>query len=68
MSSDNDRARGTANDIGGKIKEGIGKLTGDKDLEAEGNLDQAKGKGQQALGDIKDAFKKCHLLVRPLDS
>ena len=58
MSSDNDRARGTANDIGGKIKEGIGKLTGDKDLEAEGNLDQAKGKGQQALGDVKDAFKK----------
>jgi uncharacterized protein YjbJ (UPF0337 family) len=58
MSSDNDRARGTANDIGGKIKEGLGKLTGDKDLEAEGNLDQAKGKGQQALGDIKDAFKK----------
>lgn len=58
MSSDNDRARGTANDIGGKIKEGIGKLTGDKDLEAEGNLDQAKGKGQQALGDLKDALKK----------
>jgi uncharacterized protein YjbJ (UPF0337 family) len=58
MSSDNDRVRGTANDIGGKIKEGLGKLTGDKDLEAEGNLDQAKGKGQQALGDLKDAFKK----------
>lgn len=58
MSSDNDHARGTANDIGGKIKEGMGKLTGDKDLEAEGNLDQAKGKGQQALGDIKDTLKK----------
>jgi uncharacterized protein YjbJ (UPF0337 family) len=55
MSSDNDRARGTANDLGGKIKEGVGKLTGDRDLEAEGNLDQAKGKGQQALGDLKDA-------------
>jgi uncharacterized protein YjbJ (UPF0337 family) len=55
MSSDNDRARGAANDLGGKIKEGVGKLTGDRDLEAEGNLDQAKGKGQQALGDLKDA-------------
>ena len=58
MSSDDDHARGTANTIGGKIKEGLGKLTGDKGLEAEGNLDQAKGKGQSALGDVKDAFKK----------
>ena len=56
MSSDNDRARGTANNLGGKIKEGLGKLTGDKSLESEGHMDQAKGKGQQALGDIKDAL------------
>ena len=54
--SDEDRTRGAANNIGGKIKEGLGKLTGDKGLEAEGNLDQAKGKAQGALGDIKDAF------------
>ena len=58
MSSEDDRAKGAANDLKGKIKEGVGKLTGDRDLEAEGNLDQAKGKGQQALGDLKDAFKK----------
>lgn len=56
MSSDNDRARGTANDLGGKIKEGMGKLTGDRDLEAEGHMDQAKGNAQKALGDIKDAL------------
>ena len=56
MSSDQDRTRGTANNMGGKIKEGLGKLTGDRDLEAEGHMDQAKGKAQQALGDIKDAL------------
>ena len=56
--SDEDRTRGTANNLGGKVKEGLGKLTGDEGLEAEGHLDQAKGKGQQALGDVKDAFKK----------
>ena len=56
MSSDQDRTRGTANNIGGKIKEGMGKLTGDKSLESEGHMDQAKGKAQQALGDIKDAL------------
>ena len=58
MSSDDDRAKGASNDLKGKIKEGAGKLTGDRDLQAEGNLDQAKGKAQQALGDVKDAFKK----------
>ena len=56
MSSDDDRVRGTANNLGGKIKEGLGKLTGDKSLESEGHMDQAKGKAQQALGDIKDAL------------
>lgn len=56
--SDEDRTRGAANDLGGKIKEGLGKITGDRDLEAEGNLDQAKGKAQKALGDLKDAFRK----------
>ena len=56
MSSDDDRVRGTANNLGGKIKEGLGKLTGDKSLESEGHMDQAKGKAQQALGDVKDAL------------
>ena len=58
MSSEDDRARGAANNLGGKVKEGLGKLTGDRGLEAEGHLDQAKGKGQQALGDLKDAVRK----------
>ena len=56
--SDDDRAKGAARDLGGKVKEGLGKLTGDRQHESEGNLDQAKGKGQQALGDLKDALKK----------
>ena len=58
MSSEEDRTRGAANNIGGKIKEGLGKLTGDKSLESEGHVDQAKGKAQGALADVKDAFKK----------
>ena len=58
MSSADDHAKGAANNLGGKIKEGLGKLTGDKRMEAEGNVDQAKGKAQSAIGDIKDAFKK----------
>ncbi len=56
MSSDQDRTRGAANDLSGKIKEGMGKLTGDKSLESEGHMDQAKGKAQKAMGDVKDAL------------
>ncbi len=56
--SDDDRVRGTANDLGGKVKEGLGKLTGDRRLESEGHMDQAKGKAQKAVGDLKDAFRK----------
>jgi uncharacterized protein YjbJ (UPF0337 family) len=58
MSADDDRAKGAGNDLKGKIKEGAGKLTGDRGLQSEGKLDQAKGKGQKALGDVKDAIKK----------
>ncbi|TNC59556.1 CsbD family protein [Rubellimicrobium roseum] len=50
--------KGTGNDLGGKVKEGLGKATGDKDLEAEGHADQAKSNLQKAWGDIKDAVKK----------
>ncbi|MGR3757585.1 MAG: CsbD family protein [Tranquillimonas sp.] len=57
-SSDENRVEGSGDDLGGKIKEGAGNLTGDRDLEAEGKTDQAKGKAKQAWADLKDAAKK----------
>lgn len=54
--SDQNRVEGAADSLGGKIKEGLGKLTGDRDLEAQGHMDQAKGKAKGALGDVKDAL------------
>jgi uncharacterized protein YjbJ (UPF0337 family) len=48
---------GLKDDVTGKAKEAEGKLTGDKSREAEGNLDQAKGKAKDAAADIKDAAK-----------
>ena len=41
---DKDRAKGSATNLGGKVKEGAGDLTGDSRLQSEGKLDQAKGK------------------------
>ena len=42
----------------GKIKKAAGALTGDKKLEREGMVDEAKGKAKGALEDVKHALKK----------
>lgn len=54
---DQDRIEGAAKTIGGKIKEGVGKLTGDEKLKAEGRADQVAGKVQNAIGGVKDSLR-----------
>jgi uncharacterized protein YjbJ (UPF0337 family) len=51
------RIVGLKDDVTGKAKEAEGKLTGDSSREAEGKLDQAKGKAKDAVEDVKDAAK-----------
>ncbi len=46
---------GTTDKIKGAVKEGAGKLTGDRRTEAEGETDQAKGDVKDAARDVKDA-------------
>jgi uncharacterized protein YjbJ (UPF0337 family) len=41
---------GKATDLKGKLKDGLGGLTGDTSLQGEGKLDQLKGKVQDAFG------------------
>jgi uncharacterized protein YjbJ (UPF0337 family) len=50
-----DKIKNNAQDAGGNIKEGAGKLTGDKSLENEGKLDQAKASAKKAGESVKDA-------------
>jgi uncharacterized protein YjbJ (UPF0337 family) len=57
MAVDKDRVEGSAKNLGGKVKEGAGKVTGDEKLKNEGLADQAKGKIQNAVGSVKDALK-----------
>lgn len=52
-----DKAKHAAQDIAGKAKEAVGKVTGDDDLRNEGKADQAKSSLKQAGENIKDAFK-----------
>ena len=58
--ADNDRIEGAAKNIGGKVKEGVGKVTGDEKLKAEGRAEQVEGKVQNTVGGIKDALNEKH--------
>lgn len=55
--ADHDRIEGSAKQMGGSIKEGIGKLTGDEKLKAEGRADKVEGKVQNTVGGVKDAIR-----------
>ena len=44
-----DRISGTARNVGGKIEEGLGRLTGDAKTQIRGKLDQAAGAAQDPL-------------------
>jgi uncharacterized protein YjbJ (UPF0337 family) len=52
-----DKASNKIDNLGGKAKEAAGKVTGDKDTENEGRVDQAKSSLKDAGEKIKDAFK-----------
>jgi uncharacterized protein YjbJ (UPF0337 family) len=43
-----------ADDAKGRIKEAAGNLTGDKDLQKEGKLDQAEGKLKEGIDSVAD--------------
>jgi uncharacterized protein YjbJ (UPF0337 family) len=54
---DKDRVEGSLEQGKGKVKEVIGKVTGDTKLEGEGKADQVKGKIQNAIGGVKDTLR-----------
>ena len=53
-----DKAKNTAEQAKGKLKETAGRLSGNDDLRAEGKADQTKGNLKQAGEKVKDAFNK----------
>jgi uncharacterized protein YjbJ (UPF0337 family) len=52
-----DKIKNAAQDLTGKGKEAVGKVTDNERLEAEGDLDQAEAKAKKAGEDVKDAFR-----------
>ncbi|HEY3721166.1 MAG TPA: CsbD family protein [Roseiarcus sp.] len=55
---DKEHVKGAADKAKGAVKDAAGKLTGDKELQAEGKMDKAKGAAHSAVGDAKDAVKR----------
>lgn len=53
-----EKAENKKEELGGKLKEGVGRLTGDEELEAQGQGDQVKSNVKQAGEKVKDIFKK----------
>jgi uncharacterized protein YjbJ (UPF0337 family) len=56
--STKDKIKGETDEITGKVKEGLGRLTGNRDLEDEGKDDQLKGAVQKKIGEIKKVFNQ----------
>ena len=52
-----DQVKGSVKDVAGKVQEKVGQQTGDRDQEARGVGNQAEGKVQKSVGDVKDAVR-----------
>jgi len=57
MTSTTDKIKGKYDETVGKTKSEIGKATDDEELQGEGELQNIKGKGETAKGDVKDKLK-----------
>ena len=52
---DENRIAGTARNMGGKVEEGFGRVTGDTKNQAEGIANQAAGAAQDLYGQARDS-------------
>lgn len=59
-----DDMKHAAEKMGGKLKEGAGKVTGNEEFENEGRADQLKAAAKQAGDDVKDAAHRAGDNVR----
>jgi uncharacterized protein YjbJ (UPF0337 family) len=66
MSGTSDKAAGIANEVVGKVKQGVGSVVGSDKLKSEGAAQEAKGDAQKAVGDAKNATK--HAIDKTADA
>jgi uncharacterized protein YjbJ (UPF0337 family) len=51
------QVKGVAKDVGGKIQQKVGEITGSSKQKVEGLEKQVEGKAQKALGDVQEIIK-----------
>ena len=57
-SSTQDNAEGKMHQVKGKIKETVGNVVGNDDLEVEGKVEKSHGKVQEKLGQVEKIMGK----------
>jgi uncharacterized protein YjbJ (UPF0337 family) len=55
---DENRVEGTARNLGGKVQEGVGRVTGNARTQAEGLANQAVGAAQDLYGQAADTARE----------
>ncbi|HUQ75501.1 MAG TPA: CsbD family protein [Burkholderiales bacterium] len=53
-----DQAKGHLKDMAGKVRQKVGKVTGNRSEQAKGMATRAEGKVQKGVGDLKNAARK----------
>ena len=56
--STKDKIEGTIHEVAGKVKETIGRIANDPDIEVEGKTEKFGGKVQQKVGQVEQVFEK----------
>jgi uncharacterized protein YjbJ (UPF0337 family) len=56
--STNDRIEGKFHEMKGKIKETVGQVSNNPDLESEGQVENLGGKIQKKVGQVEKIFEK----------
>ncbi len=52
-----DKTGNKMDDLGGKAKEGVGKVTGNDELKSEGKTDQAKSSVKEGAREVKEGLE-----------
>ena len=60
MGINKDQVEGRAKEVGGKIQEEFGKVTGNKTQQVKGMINKNMGAGQAKLGDLEEKSKEAN--------
>lgn len=64
MSTNKDEIEGKWEQVKGSVKDKVGEVTGNKDLEAEGEVQNAEGEAQETWGKFKGGVEDAADAVR----